>query len=52
MLDLDNLPPALHRREASEYLERKHSVKLAPATLASLACLGNGPLAKLGSVAA
>src|SRR5215468_790198 len=44
MLDLDNLPPALPRRDASEYLERKHGVKLAPATLATLACLGNGPL--------
>jgi hypothetical protein len=43
MLDLDRLPPALARRDASEYLERKHGVKLAPATLASLACLGKGP---------
>ena len=43
MLDLDRLPPALTRREASEYLERKHGVKLAPATLATLACIGNGP---------
>src|SRR5262245_45210055 len=44
MLDLDHLPAALTRRDASEYLERKHGVKLAPATLASLASLGNGPL--------
>ena len=43
MLDLDHLPTALSRREASEYLERKHGVKLAPATLATLACLGTGP---------
>jgi hypothetical protein len=43
MLDLDNLPPALDRRSASEYLERKHGVKLAPATLATLACIGEGP---------
>src|SRR5262245_2259572 len=43
MIDLDCLPPALTRREASEYLERKHGVRLAPATIATLACHGNGP---------
>jgi len=42
-LDLENLPPRLRRRAASEYLWRKHGVKVAPTSLAKLACIGGGP---------
>jgi hypothetical protein len=42
-LDLYNLPPRLRRSAASEYLWRKHGVKVAPASLAKLACIGGGP---------
>ena len=36
-------PIRLRRREASQYLRAHHSVSIAPATLAKLACLGGGP---------
>jgi hypothetical protein len=42
-LDLDNLPPRLRRPAAAEYLWRKHGVKVAPTSLAKLACTGGGP---------
>jgi hypothetical protein len=42
-LDLDDLPPRLRRSAASEYLWRKHGVKVAPTSLAKLACVGGGP---------
>ena len=42
-LDLDDLPPRLRRSAASEYLWRKHGVKVAPTSLAKLACTGGGP---------
>ncbi|MGE0651697.1 MAG: hypothetical protein AB7P12_08100 [Alphaproteobacteria bacterium] len=35
--------PRLRRAEASEYLELVHSIRLATATLAKLACSGGGP---------
>jgi hypothetical protein len=43
MLDLENLPPSLRRRDAAEYLFRRHGIKLAPATFAWLATRGGGP---------
>jgi hypothetical protein len=35
--------PRLRRWEASEYLEIKHGLRIAPATLAKLASVGGGP---------
>jgi hypothetical protein len=35
--------PRLRRSEASTYLEHKHGLAVAPATLAKLACIGGGP---------
>ena len=42
-----NSPRPLDRREASEYLRERHGIKLAPGTLAKLACVGGGPLYRL-----
>lgn len=36
-------PTLLRRQMASQYLRERHSVVIAPATLAKLACLGGGP---------
>jgi hypothetical protein len=44
MIDLNNLPPRLTRREASEYLKMKHGISYSPQTLAKLACIGGGPV--------
>ena len=35
--------PRLRRGEASSYLEQKHGLTLAVATLAKYACIGGGP---------
>lgn len=43
MLNLNDLPPRLRRKEASEYLLQKHGIRRSPATLASLATRGGGP---------
>ena len=37
------LRPRLSRSEASEYLGRRHGIKMAVATLAKLACVGGSP---------
>jgi hypothetical protein len=50
MIDLDNLPPRLSRKDASEYLNMKHGISRTAATLAKLACIGDGPVfRKVGS---
>jgi hypothetical protein len=33
----------MRRREASDYLDKEHGVRLAPSTLAKLAVVGGGP---------
>jgi hypothetical protein len=36
-------PDRMRRRQASEYLDHRHGIRLAPATLAKLAVVGGGP---------
>lgn len=48
MMETDMAPPhlrkpRLRRWEASEYLKLAHGIRLAPATLAKMACIGGGP---------
>ncbi len=43
MLDLENLPPGLDRKQASQYLLARYGIRQAPATLAKKACTGDGP---------
>ena len=43
MSDLSTASSPLRRRQASEYLDRHHGIRLAPATLAKLAVVGGGP---------
>lgn len=38
------LKPRLRRWEASQYLELVHGLRVAPSTLAKLACIGGGPI--------
>lgn len=37
-------PARMRRSDASAYLLEEHGIKLSPATLAKLACIGGGPL--------
>ena len=43
MLNLENLPPRLSRRDASEYLYIKHGIVRAASTLAKYVVTGGGP---------
>lgn len=43
MVDFENLPPRLSRREASDYLKAKHGIIRAPSTLAKYVVTGGGP---------
>ena len=39
----DTWPNRMRRREASQYLQQQHGIRLAHATLAKLAVVGGGP---------